>query len=176
MCPFLCLSPFLKVSFLRAGTVSLHLYIPHLALLNIEAVLLIKWLKQYMYLYIYIHLACPCSHIFSVYFLYYIWKIYSFVIIFLSVIFYRNAYPMHNLEISPIYSHMYLWIFIAKCVLATRNEKQEQCNSILICFQFNSHGVDTDWLQSGSWERTHFMILCDFTFYLLQLGWVGWGG
>lgn len=64
------------------------------------------------------------------------------------------------------YSLTYLWIFIRDVHLIKKLKENCSVISVFYIFSFNSLGEDMGWMKSRSQGRTHFVILCDFIFYL----------
>lgn len=109
-------------------------------------------------LYISVHIFCACSYVSSVYF-YIVIKIYCFIIN-ASIHFFLCKYILN----IPFRDYSYLLpyralTFYSKVCIRYKKEKQEQCNFILLCFQFNSCEVDVNWLESRSWENSFWMTL-----------------
>lgn len=90
----------------------------------------------------------------------------------ISIFLYKHILNIKCMDYSYLLTYISLTFYSKICIRYTK-EKQEQCNFILICFQFNSRGVDVSWLKSRFWENP----FCDSVrLYFICYIWVGQDG
>lgn len=90
----------------------------------------------------------------------------------ISIFLYKYILNIKCMDYSYLLTCISLTSYCKICIRYTK-EKQEQYNFILICFQFNSRGVDVSWLKSRSWENP----FCDSAWlYFICCIWVGQDG